>query len=33
MTIVSQTRTIPEWLHQTYGRLRPLFDRMGATSE
>jgi hypothetical protein len=30
MTTVSQTRVIPEWLDQTYERLRPLFDRIGA---
>jgi len=30
MTIVGGTRTIPEWMDQTYERLRPLFDRMSA---
>jgi len=29
MTVVAETRVIPEWLDQTYRRLRPLFDRMG----
>jgi ATP adenylyltransferase len=28
MTTVGATRTIPEWLDQTYGRLRPLFERL-----
>jgi ATP adenylyltransferase len=28
MTTTGQTRVIPEWLDQTYERLRPLFDRM-----
>jgi len=28
MATVSQTRVIPEWLDQTYERLRPLFERM-----
>ena len=28
MTVVGQTRVIPEWLDQTYERLRPLFDRL-----
>ncbi len=32
MTIVGQTRVIPEWLDQTYERLRPLFERMSATN-
>jgi ATP adenylyltransferase len=27
MTITGQTRIIPEWMDQTYVRLRPLFDR------
>jgi len=26
LTVVGKTRTIPEWLDQTYERLRPLFD-------
>jgi hypothetical protein len=26
MSTVGQTRIIPEWLEQTYGRLRPLFE-------
>lgn len=30
MTTTGHTRVIPEWLDQTYERLRPLFDRMGA---
>ncbi len=30
MTTVGGTRTIPEWMDQTYERLRPLFDRMSA---
>ena len=30
MTVVSQTRLIPEWLDQTYDRLRLLFERMSA---
>jgi len=33
MTVVSHTRTIPEWLDETYRRLRPLFDRASTTSE
>lgn len=28
MTIVGETRVIPEWLNQTYERLRPLFEQM-----
>jgi len=32
MTTVGQTRVIPEWLDQTYERLRPLFERMSTTS-
>jgi len=28
MTTLGQTRIIPEWLDQTYERLRPLFERM-----
>ncbi len=30
MTTTGQTRVIPEWIDQTYKRLRPLFDRMSA---
>ena len=30
MTITSQTRTIPEWLDQTFARLRPLFEQLTA---
>lgn len=30
MTIIGETRTIPEWLDQTYDRLRPLFEKMKA---
>jgi ATP adenylyltransferase len=30
MTVVARTRVIPEWLDQTYERLRPLFERMSA---
>ena len=30
MTTTGDTRVIPEWMGQTYERLRPLFDRMGA---
>ena len=26
MSIVGETRVIPEWLDQTYARLRPLFE-------
>jgi len=34
MTTTGQTRIIPEWLDQTYERLRPLFERMsGKKSE
>jgi ATP adenylyltransferase len=33
MTVVGETRVIPEWLHQTYERLRPLFERMSAQEE
>jgi len=29
-TTVGQTRVIPEWLDETYERLRPLFERMSA---
>jgi len=32
MTTVGQTRVIPEWLDQTYERLRPLFERMSTMS-
>lgn len=28
MGVVGQTRVIPEWLDQTYERLRPLFERL-----
>lgn len=28
MTTVARTRVIPEWLEQTYERLRPLFEQM-----
>jgi ATP adenylyltransferase len=28
MATLAQTRVIPEWLDQTYERLRPLFDRL-----
>ncbi|RLC56321.1 MAG: HIT family hydrolase, partial [Chloroflexota bacterium] len=28
VTVVSQTRVIPEWLDQTYKRLRPLFEKL-----
>lgn len=28
MTVVGSTRTIPEWLDQTYEQLRPLFEQM-----
>jgi ATP adenylyltransferase len=28
LTTVGETRVIPEWLDQTYERLRPLFDQM-----
>ena len=28
MTVVGETRTIPEWLDQTYERLRPLFEKL-----
>jgi ATP adenylyltransferase len=28
MTITGKTRVIPEWLDQTYERLRPLFEQM-----
>ncbi|NLE45878.1 MAG: HIT domain-containing protein [Chloroflexi bacterium] len=30
LTVVSQTRIIPEWLDQMYDRLRPLFDQIRA---
>jgi ATP adenylyltransferase len=29
MTTIAKTRTIPEWMRQTYERLRPLFDELG----
>jgi ATP adenylyltransferase len=29
MTIVGRTRVVPEWMHQVYHRLRPLFEEMG----
>ena len=32
MTVVSQTRIMPELLDQTYERLRPLFEQMSATN-
>ncbi|MGD9028558.1 MAG: HIT domain-containing protein [Anaerolineae bacterium] len=28
MTAIGRTRVIPEWLHQVYQRLRPLFDQL-----
>jgi ATP adenylyltransferase len=27
MSVVGETRTIPEWLDDTYRRLRPLFEK------
>ena len=33
MTTVGETRVIPEWLDQTYARLRPLFDHLVSESE
>ena len=33
MTTTSRTRIIPEWMDQTYERLRPLFERMSATND
>jgi ATP adenylyltransferase len=30
MTTVARTRVIPEWVDQTYQRLRPLFDQVSA---
>ena len=33
MTTLGQTRVIPEWLDQTYERLRPLFDQMSDTAD
>jgi len=33
ITTLGQTRVIPEWLDQTYERLRPLFERMSITNE
>jgi len=32
MTTTGQTRVIPEWMDQTYERLRPLFERMSDDS-
>jgi ATP adenylyltransferase len=32
MTVTAQTRIIPEWMDQTYARLRPLFELMGRQS-
>ncbi len=32
MTTTGQVRVIPEWLDQTYERLRPLFDRISTHS-
>ena len=31
MTTVGTTRVIPEWMHQTYERLRPLFEQKSKT--
>jgi ATP adenylyltransferase len=28
MTVINGTRMVPEWLDQTYERLRPLFDQV-----
>lgn len=28
MTVLGQTRTIPEWLDETYTRLRPLYEQL-----
>lgn len=28
MTTLGKTRVIPEWMHQVYERLRPIFDRL-----
>lgn len=33
MTITGQTRVIPEWMDETYERLRPLFERLGGTGQ
>jgi len=33
VTTIGRTRIIPEWLDQTYERLRPLFDQMGAEGD
>ena len=33
VTTIGRTRIIPEWLDQTYERLRPLFDRMSAEGD
>jgi ATP adenylyltransferase len=30
MTTIGQTRVIPEWMDQTYARLRPIFERVSA---
>jgi len=30
MAITCETRVIPEWMEQTYARLRPLFERLAA---
>ena len=32
MTVIGRTRIVPEWLDQTYERLRPLFEQMSATN-
>ena len=31
MTTIGQTRVIPEWMDQTYARLRPIFERVSAS--
>ena len=33
MTTTGCTRVIPEWMDQTYERLRPLFDQMGTKAD
>lgn len=33
MSTVGETRVIPEWLDQTYERLRPLFDRISTEED